>query len=435
MAIRFSCKCGYRFELPDEEAGGLIQCDKCGLLNDIPLHQDLASITEDGVYKLDDAPVLDNPEAVSELIYVYTRGARDLYGDEKDMRTADDELRDAQGKAIPIDQPVRTDVPKYDPETGEIIDELELADPGRYAPHPATIPMATRTLGYAARVPRHEPSLFRGFPRMFTPPNLAVMGAIVMMHVFLWPLQFVVAMGIFFLGVGIPAVLLALASHYGNVIEDMGPFEKDDFPRPLRDIEFYGDIWMPFCNWFGSMLLCYWPLMPLAVALALRDDLPPAVGLLLIAVVAGLGTFAFPAVVLTLIGSGTALNLRPDRVMKVIARCGAAYFYTTVVWIVAAAAYLWGFIGSSVAVAGSMNSTASHWYLKWRLVVPMLIVGVVLMHYFCYCVAVLYRMHHDAFPWVLQRHVRTTKPVVAPPNRPPRKPRPVQVNRSKVAGR
>jgi len=77
MAIGFSCKCNFKFSLPDEEAGGLIQCPKCGLLNDIPLHQDLASITDEGLYKLDEAPVLDNPEAAAELIYVYTRGALD----------------------------------------------------------------------------------------------------------------------------------------------------------------------------------------------------------------------------------------------------------------------------------------------------------------------------------------------------------------------
>jgi len=193
MAIRFSCKCGHKFELPDEEAGGLIQCDKCGLLNDIPLHQDLASISEDGVYKLDQNPILDNPEAAAELVYVYTRGAHDIFGDAKDLRTSDEELSEAKGQTIPIDEPVRTNMPKYDPETGEIIDELELADPSEYAPHPASVPMAKRTLGYAVRMPRTEPSMLRGFPRMFTTPNLAVMGAIFLLHVFMWPLQFVVS--------------------------------------------------------------------------------------------------------------------------------------------------------------------------------------------------------------------------------------------------
>jgi hypothetical protein len=427
--IRFSCKCGHKFELPDEEAGGMIQCDKCGLLNDIPLHQDLAAITEDGTYKLDAPPVLDNPEAAAELIYVYTRGARDLYGDEKDMRTTDEELNEAKGEMIPIDEPVRSNAPRYDPETGELIDEHELASPRKYAPDPASIPMAKRTLAYATGTAHREPSMVRGFPHMFTPPNLAVMGAIFLLHAFLWPIQFVVSAGIFFLGVGIPPVLLAIASHYGNVVEDIGPFEKDDFPRPLRDIEIYGDIWMPFCNVFGSLLMCYFPLMPLAIVLATQDNLPPAVPILLMAIVAGLGTFIFPAILLTLVGSGTPVNLRPDRVMNVISRCGAAYFYTTVVWIVAGFIYLWGFLGSSMAVAAAMNfTTANHWYLHWRIMVPVLVLGIILMHYFCYCVAMLYRKHHDEFPWVLQRHIPTTKrAVVAPPNRPPRKPRPVHI--------
>ena len=428
MAIRFSCKCGYKFELPDEEAGGVIQCDKCGLLNDIPRHQDLDAITDDGVYKLDEEPVLDNPEAAAELIYIYSRGARDVFGDEKDMRTTDEELIEARGQTVPIDEPVRVDVPKYDPETGELIDEFDLAKPSQYAPDPASIPMAKAALSYATGAVPREPSMVRGFGHMFSAPNLAVMGAIFLMHAFLWPLQFVVSAGIFFLGVGIPPVLLAIISHYGNVVEDLGPHEKDDFPRPLRDLEFHGDIWWPFCNLFGSLLMCYWPLMPLSLVLVAREDLPRMVPVLLISIVAGLGTVAFPAVLLTLVGSGTGLNLRPDRLLKVMSQCGAAYFYTTVVWVAAGGTYMWGFVGTALAVASAMNmASGSHWYLRWRILVPMVLVGIILMHYFCYCVAMLYRKHHEEFPWVLQRHVREYQPVVAPPNRPGRKPRPAQV--------
>ena len=326
------------------------------------------------------------------------------------------------------------DVPKYDPETGELVDAFELADSElKYPPHPSLIPMAKSALTTAAGLTRNEPSLAQGFARMFTPPNLAVMGAIFLMHVLLWPLQFVVSAGVFFLGLAIPAVLAAIASHYGNVVEDMGPFEKDDFPRPLRDIEWYGDIWVPFCNVFCSLLLCYWLLMPLSIELTTMQNLPPSVPILLMSVVAGLGTFVFPGVLLTLVGSGTSHNLRPDRVWSVISKCGAAYFFTTIVWMAAAGTYVWGFVGSSMAIAGAMNMTSgTHWYLRWRLVAPMLIVSIILMHYFCYCVAILYRVHHGEFPWVLQKHVRTPKgaggfEVVAPPNRPQRKPRPVQV--------
>jgi hypothetical protein len=428
MAIRFSCKCNYKFDLADEEAGGLIQCPKCGLLNDIPLHQDLASITEDGLYKLDAAPILDNPAEAAELIYVYTRGARDVHGDEKDMRISDQELEEVRGETVPLDEEVRTNAPRYDPETGELIHAFEISDRlgGVKVPDPDSIPMAhmSATLNYAVGMARHELSLVRGFAHMFSPPNMAVMLAIFLMHAFLWPVQFVVSAGVFFLGIAIPPILATISSHYGNVIEDMGPFEKDDFPRPLRDIEWYGDIWLPFCNLFGSLTICYWPMIPLSIALAVSPDLPPAVPVLMSAVFAGIGTFIFPAVLLTLIGSGTAMNLRPDRVAKVISHCGAAYFFTTTVWIVAGAAYLWGFVGSSMAIAASMNtSSSSHWYLRWVVVVPMLVAGIILMHYFCFCLAILYRAHHEEFPWVLQRHVSQGKTVVAPPNRPARKAR------------
>ncbi|HEY8750979.1 MAG TPA: hypothetical protein VIM11_23545 [Tepidisphaeraceae bacterium] len=427
MAIGFSCKCNFKFSLPDEEAGGLIQCPKCGLLNDIPLHQDLASITDEGLYKLDEAPVLDNPEAAAELIYVYTRGALDVHGDDKDMRISDEELDEARGEMVPLDDPIRTGAPRYDPETGELIHSFELSNRmgGVIVPDPDSIPMAkaSATLNYAIGGARHELSLARGFAHLFSPPNMAVMFAIFLMHAFLWPVQFVVSAGVFFLGIAVPPMMATIASHYGNVIEDLGPFEKDDLPRPLRDIEWYGDIWLPFCNLFGSLLICYGLMIPLSIILTSMPELPQAAPVVLAALVAGIGTFFFPAILLTLVGSGTPLNLRPDRVAKVISRCGPAYFFTTIVWIAAGVSYLWGFVGSSMAIASSMQSNGSgHWYLRWVLVVPMLAGGIILMHYFCYCVAMMYRAHHREFPWVLQRHVRASNAVVAPPKRPIRKP-------------
>src|SRR6266404_3882475 len=187
MAIQFSCKCGHKFNLADEEAGGLIQCARCGLLNDIPLHQDLAGIEEDGLYKLDEAPKLDNPDVAAELIYVYSRGARDVHGDDKDMRVTDEELAEVRGEVIPLtpDQAQLLHAPKYDPESGELISEFDVAGPGQWsgggeavAADQNSIPMAKPTLAYAVGETRRDPSMAGGFTRLFTPPNLVVMFAI-----------------------------------------------------------------------------------------------------------------------------------------------------------------------------------------------------------------------------------------------------------------
>lgn len=424
MAIQFSCKCGHKFSVADDEAGGLAQCPRCGLLNDIPLRQDLASITEDGTYKLDAAPVLNDPEVAAELIYVYTRGAHDIHGDEKDMRLSDEEMEDARGLMIPLapDQDQRVGAPKYDPDTGELINDFDVAAHDQAGPHPSQIPMATPVLTYAAGTARHGPSLATAFVHLFTAPNMAVMFAIFCMHAFLWPVQFVVQQGIFFLAAAVPAMFIVIVAHYGNVIEDVGPHEKDDLPRPMRDLEWYDDIWMPFCSVFGAMIIAYLPAIVLAGGLV-RGVPHPLVQAVVVAALVGVGTFAFPAILLTLQAGGTALNLRPDRVLKTISKCGAGYFYVTVIGILAFATYFWGFAGTTAAMAMLMDrNNPVKWYVRWPVVAPMLAAGIVLMHYFCVCLGMLYRVHHAEFPWILQRHVSSKPRVVAPPRRPRRKP-------------
>ena len=60
--IEFPCPCGrYTFSVPEDMAGGLVQCPKCGRLNDIPTLSDLALIAEDGTYKVVDAVFVLQP--------------------------------------------------------------------------------------------------------------------------------------------------------------------------------------------------------------------------------------------------------------------------------------------------------------------------------------------------------------------------------------
>jgi TctA family transporter len=48
--------------------------------------------------------------------------------------------------------------------------------------------------------------------------------------------------------------------------------------------------------------------------------------------------------------------------------------------------------------------------LWWSASYGSLIMGIFLMHYFCWVLGLLYRQKHEQFPWVLQRHVKTLHP-------------------------
>jgi hypothetical protein len=50
VMIQFPCKCGFRFEVPSDQAGGLVQCPECGLLADVPSMNDVASLHPDGTF-------------------------------------------------------------------------------------------------------------------------------------------------------------------------------------------------------------------------------------------------------------------------------------------------------------------------------------------------------------------------------------------------
>jgi hypothetical protein len=133
-------------------------------------------------------------------------------------------------------------------------------------------------------------------------------------------------------------------------------------------------------------------------------------GLGLALVCAAIGTFFFPAVLLTLQCGGTSLNLRPDRIMRVIGACGREYLITCAVWVLAGLLYIWGWVGTSLATADAMNPlNLPRWLTSWSFVVPVLVAAIFVMHFFCMCLGMLYRLHYEKFPWVLQRHIRTKK--------------------------
>ena len=54
--IRFNCHCTHEFLVPEDQAGSLVQCPKCGRLNDVPTLSDLEHLEDGGIFKMDEAP-------------------------------------------------------------------------------------------------------------------------------------------------------------------------------------------------------------------------------------------------------------------------------------------------------------------------------------------------------------------------------------------
>ena len=113
---------------------------------------------------------------------------------------------------------------------------------------------------------------------------------------------------------------------------------------------------------------------------------------------AALGTFIFPAVLLTSATSGTVLNLRPDRPWRMIGILGVRYFLLVAVFIATLMVYLVGMIGVSRLAIKGFPRFLTDWPQNYLL----LIAGIYLVHYFCWTLGLIWRGWHKEFPWVLQ---------------------------------
>jgi hypothetical protein len=80
------------FEVADAEAGGVVQCPKCGLLNDIPTLSDLDAITDDGTYKLDANPRQAELDRLAKLQRAFAKERTDEEGEDIDLRISMDQI-------------------------------------------------------------------------------------------------------------------------------------------------------------------------------------------------------------------------------------------------------------------------------------------------------------------------------------------------------
>jgi hypothetical protein len=315
----------------------------------------------------------------------------------------------AETDPIALKDEVDIHTPQYDPLTGELIRPIDIKKDPNDEPR-TVMPMP---IGANSRALEYERALAKpvGFGELalkmiIQPGNLLVMIIVLIMHLLVQPANVtVLGLGLW---LGLPIFLAGVVfflSHYANVVEDAGPGERDELPRPLRDASLYDDIWHPFVNFAGAMMICFWPTF---IAWKLKAPIP-AIG-----AIAMVGAFFFPAVLLTLVTSGALENMRPDRVMGVIGAIGTPYILLVSVMFAALTCYFVGlwrmqfdclllFIpGSSVP----FFKQAVPWWFGSYFMYPAFLGGIYLMHFACWSLGAMYRLHHDQFPWVMQRHIR-----------------------------
>jgi hypothetical protein len=413
--IRFHCTCKHLFETDDNMAGGLVQCPTCGKLNDIPTLSDLQLIAEDGTYKIGVESDEEEANRLAELNRAFGRKRVDEYGAEIDLRPSMEDIQNYGSDEVPLElkDEVRPGAPKYDPITGELIRPMDIRTPtGADAAVPA-IPVQQKTLKYATRESNVISNGFQIFAQMFALPNVFVMLVIFFVHLFIMAATFAAAVIILM----VPVVLLMvglLIAHYANTIDETGPEVRDELPRPLRNVSWYDDMWGPFVHVMVAFGFAYGPgLACLLLAVPLQMKVSLCVMLCLI------GTAAFPAILLTTTTSGTVLNLRPDRVFGVAQKCGIAYVFMLLGWLVAIGVYLFAWVGTMAAggtlMGGSPGSGVLAVVFHWALQFPLLLIGIYLMHAYAWYLGLQYRKHHAEFPWVLQRfHGRRPEGVAAP---------------------
>src|SRR5687768_9829205 len=128
--INFACRCSHRFTLPDDQAGGVIQCPGCHRLCDIPNLSDLGHIDADGNFNFDDdgAIPLAGEDRLPTLHKVFTRARSDDAGEEIDLRPTMHDVMNAGTEEMPYElaDQIKPAAPKYDPVTGELIKPLDV---------------------------------------------------------------------------------------------------------------------------------------------------------------------------------------------------------------------------------------------------------------------------------------------------------------------
>ena len=199
------------------------------------------------------------------------------------------------------------------------------------------------------------------------------------------------------------ALKLVLVSHYVNVADDFGPRHFDEVPPVLRNGELGEDVFVPARRGGLTVLLCLGP----AAALAWLG-VPVALWLL----VALVGVWFVPAVLLTVVEASTPLNLLPHRLVGLARACGRDYGVAVALLVAAAVAH----VLAGLLVAESIQTIYGRSLLRPAAPPPVgptlalayaaVVVALYLGHLAFAAIGRLHRLHGERFPWLMQVHVR-----------------------------
>jgi hypothetical protein len=400
--IRVRCHCGGVYDEPDEHAGLTVQCSRCGRLCDVPSLSDLAGMDDDGVYRMSDVPVQPDPKQFARAYETFTRSRTAADGHQYDLRSTLEEQgrMGVEEKGADLTDG-RASRPKYDPLTGELIRPIEVREEQPVPAEHAPVPYARTVLQYGSEQGYSGGSFWKMFLGLFSPANLVVILVVGVAHVLLSMVWTTIRAGMFLVLPGWLLLWMLILAYWSEVVEETGPGEIDELPRPLRNASVGDDIWRPFVRSAVAVGLTFWP----ALLVGWLPEVWQKPGLLLAGL---LGLFLFPAVFLTASTSGSNANLRPDRIWSVVRATGVRYVGIALLGSLSLVTYLGGLLGTEVSVDRLFQRrpalpVAVH--LLWGL----LFLGILLMHLFCWRLGLLYREFSEKFNWVYQRHHSTRR--------------------------
>ena len=416
--INFPCLCGNKFSLDDSMAGGSLQCPMCSLLVSVPTLDDLKFLTADGTYDIDPLPLPEQRR--TEVPMLPTDSTVEIIG------------RRIEEIGVNDIAPTRV-APRYDPVSGELITSHDVVPVVVSAE--AKAPIRTQPVG-KSRVRKIEPPRPNAWlwvlGELFMAKNMAVMGIMTIIYcVLAFTIYWVLVLhGVMFIFVPIVKVAFA-AGYYSIIMQETGPGELNELPPPVRFLEWATDIRDPLIHIALASLLCFGPAL-LFMAFVPNGTVPN----LIAAGLALLGVIFFPAAFMTLAIDGIIANLRPDRLLGVIAVAGFAYPPVILAW-------GGGILLLSNGVLGLVVSLAPL-YNPFGVVVPrpfigtsgtaaffLVIAGLYSTFYACWMMGMIWRGGHEKFPWIAQRFVKEKKigiaapatPAPAAPSKPQRSPR------------
>ena len=429
--IDFPCRCGHVFHVDQTLAGEPMQCPDCRKLVIVPTTSDLAEWEGDGTYRVGDPDIKPEPGRIGELYRNFTRSGVDEAGQSIDNRQS---LYDPN--APPIDKDPTTIPPRYDPETGERVRELDIKPPVEPVVHATgAVPVISASLPYATPEfgdPHAAPRVFNVLLQLFMPVNAAVMFFVLIFHILVVLLASCATMVL--LVVGVPSITLltaalflcALLGHWMNVIEEIGPIDRDELPSLFRSFNIIDDIWRPGRRAVSALLIAFGPAL---VAALFASDTQPGRALALILFAAGI--LFYPAIAITIV-CGELADLRPDRLFGMIGACGISYFTLIFSFVLATAFYCLGLVFSQfIPIWLGIPFLKQFGKFGIPFGISFLIIGIYLMHWFCWSAGLVYRKRHDNFPWTWQGYFKDRPASTLPP--PNQKIRPPQKNRPRPA--